>query len=162
MGVQGKANVVFFMVDQLSAKWLEAAMDGVCSLPNLSRLKSGGVSFSNAFSNNPVCCPARASIATGLTQPRSRSDVQWVSAQPRNTQLHEDLADGRLAHRRFWQGALPSVRFRGHAAGLPAAATGSVGHRGTLGPWVLLELDQGGDDAGHGDDRHHGPAEMGL
>ena len=55
------------MVDQLSAKWLEAADFGVCHLPNLSCLKGMGVTFTNAFSNNPVCCPARATIATGLT-----------------------------------------------------------------------------------------------
>ena len=62
-----KPNVIFFMVDQVGAKWLEAAMNGICDLPNLKRLQSMGVTFSNAFSNNPVCCPARAGIATGLT-----------------------------------------------------------------------------------------------
>ena len=51
----------------MGAKWLEAAMNGICELPNLRRLQSMGVTFTNAFSNNPVCCPARAGIATGLT-----------------------------------------------------------------------------------------------
>ena len=67
MQSQNKPNVIFFMVDQMGAKWLEAAMNGICDLPNLKRLQSMGVTFSNAFSNNPVCCPARAGIATGLT-----------------------------------------------------------------------------------------------
>ena len=62
-----KPNVIFFMVDQMGAKWLEAAMSGICDLPNLRRLQCMGVTFTTAFSNNPVCCPARASIATGLT-----------------------------------------------------------------------------------------------
>ena len=61
-----KPNVIFFMVDQMGAKWLEAAMNGICDLPNLRRLQGMGMTFTNAFSNNPVCCPARAGIATGL------------------------------------------------------------------------------------------------
>lgn len=67
MNTAAKPNVVFIMVDQLSAKWLEAALNGVCALPNLERLKRMGVTLSNAFANNPLCCPARATIATGLT-----------------------------------------------------------------------------------------------
>ncbi len=60
-------NIIFFMVDQMGAKWLEAAMGGICELPNLKRLQSMGCTFSNAYSNNPVCCPARATLATGLS-----------------------------------------------------------------------------------------------
>ena len=67
MPSDARPNVIFFMVDQLSACWLEAALAGACGLPNLQRLQRMGVTFSNAFANNPVCCPARASIATGLT-----------------------------------------------------------------------------------------------
>jgi choline-sulfatase len=55
------------MVDQLAAKWLEAADDGVVDLPELRRLREEGVSFTRAFTENPVCTPARASIATGLS-----------------------------------------------------------------------------------------------
>ncbi len=59
--------VVLFIVDQLSAVWVERAIKGAVDLPNLRRLKDRGTTFNAAFSNNPVCCPARASIATGLT-----------------------------------------------------------------------------------------------
>ncbi len=62
-----KPNIIFFMVDQMGAKWLEAAMDGVCDLPNIQRIKDMGMTFNNAYSNNPVCCPARATLATGLS-----------------------------------------------------------------------------------------------
>ena len=60
-------NIIFFMVDQLAAKWLEAAMDGICDLLNIQRLKSQGASFTNAITSNPVCCAARSTLATGLT-----------------------------------------------------------------------------------------------
>jgi arylsulfatase A-like enzyme len=56
------------MVDQLAARWLERAMDDqIVPLPNFARLRESGVTFANAFTNNPVCSPARATIATGLT-----------------------------------------------------------------------------------------------
>ncbi|MGH3585748.1 MAG: sulfatase-like hydrolase/transferase, partial [Pseudonocardia sp.] len=55
------------MVDQLAARWLERSWDGVVDLPNLRGLAEGGVRFPNAFTPNPVCSPARASVATGLT-----------------------------------------------------------------------------------------------
>ncbi len=60
-------NIVFFMVDQLSAKWLEASSKGICATPNLDKLRASGVSFNNAFTSNPVCCASRATLATGLT-----------------------------------------------------------------------------------------------
>ncbi len=61
-------NILMFMVDQLSAKWFEIAMkDNVCPLPNFKKLLSNGTYFSNAITSNPVCCPTRATIATGLT-----------------------------------------------------------------------------------------------
>ena len=55
------------MVDQLSARWLEAAWRGVCPTPNLDRLRQRGVTFTNAISSNPVCMPTRSTMATGLT-----------------------------------------------------------------------------------------------
>lgn len=60
-------DIVLLLADQLSAKWLEAAAAGVCPMPHLERLRAREVEFTRAFTSNPVCCPARASLATGLT-----------------------------------------------------------------------------------------------
>lgn len=60
-------DIFLIMFDTLSAKWLEAAMDGVCDLPNFRRLEQMGTRFSRAYTSNPVCSPARATIATGLS-----------------------------------------------------------------------------------------------
>jgi len=60
-------TVILFMVDQLAARWLEVAGDGVVHLPHFDALRAEGVTFTQAFSTNPVCAPARASIATGLS-----------------------------------------------------------------------------------------------
>ena len=69
MNAATKPNVIFLKVDQMGAKWLEAAMNGICELPNLKRLQSMGVTFPNAFSNNPVCSP----MATGSIPTSRRS-----------------------------------------------------------------------------------------
>jgi arylsulfatase A-like enzyme len=59
-------NVILIVYDQLAATWLEAGLRGAADLPNFARLAGGGTYFSRCFSTNPVCSPARASIATGL------------------------------------------------------------------------------------------------
>ena len=59
-------NVVLVVYDQLAAAWLEAGLRGAADLPNFARLAGSGTYFSRCFSTNPVCSPARASIATGL------------------------------------------------------------------------------------------------
>lgn len=60
-------TIVLFMVDQLAAKWLEVAREGIVDLPNFDALQAEGTTFLSAFSTNPVCSPSRASIATGLS-----------------------------------------------------------------------------------------------
>ena len=42
MNSANKPNVIFLMVDQMGAKWLETAMNGICDLPNLRRLQGMG------------------------------------------------------------------------------------------------------------------------
>ena len=61
-------DIIFFMVDQLAACWLERGLTGaIVDLPNLAALAESGTSFARAISSNPLCCPARATLATGLT-----------------------------------------------------------------------------------------------
>jgi hypothetical protein len=35
----------------------------VCPTPNMDALRARGVTFSNCITSNPVCCPARATLA---------------------------------------------------------------------------------------------------
>jgi len=62
-----RPSFVFFMCDQLSAKWIEGQSLKACPMRNIQRLRERGVSFTQAFTSNPLCMPARATIATGLT-----------------------------------------------------------------------------------------------
>ena len=62
-----RPDIVFVIPDQLSARWLEEPCRSAFPTPNLDRLRREGVTFTRFISANPVCCPTRATIATGLT-----------------------------------------------------------------------------------------------
>ena len=62
-----RPDIIFFMLDQLSAKWLEDPAKRAIPTPNIDWLRSQGVTFTNTYASNPVCCASRASLATGLT-----------------------------------------------------------------------------------------------
>lgn len=111
--VPDRPNIVFFMVDQLSAKWLEAARDGVCPTPHIDRLARRGVTFTRAISSNPVCCAARATIATGLTTRGHGVLENGYELDPALPTFMQAL------QRAGWRtGALGKVHLRPHFAGL--------------------------------------------
>jgi arylsulfatase A-like enzyme len=60
-----KPNIVFIFPDQLRAQSLGCYGDGDAITPNIDRLASEGVRFSNATSTLPVCSPFRAMLLTG-------------------------------------------------------------------------------------------------
>jgi choline-sulfatase len=61
----GRPNIVFLCADQHSGPVLGAMGHYAVRTPNLDRLAGMGVMFRNAYSGNPVCVPARASMMTG-------------------------------------------------------------------------------------------------
>jgi arylsulfatase A-like enzyme len=64
-------NVVLILTDD--QRW-----DSLQYMPNVeSLLADQGVAYTNAFDNNPLCCPARATIMTGLT---SGHNGVWFNA----------------------------------------------------------------------------------
>ncbi len=60
-----KPNILFIMADQLRADALGCYGNHFCRTPNVDALAESGVLFENAFTPNPICVPARASITTG-------------------------------------------------------------------------------------------------
>lgn len=59
-------NIVFILADDLG--WADLPMYGNTfnEAPNLHKLASEGMKFTDAYAANPVCSPTRASIQTGL------------------------------------------------------------------------------------------------
>lgn len=68
-----KPNILIFMTDQQHAETI--GRDGLCRTPHLDRCMEEGVVFSNAFTNCPMCTPARATAMTGL-HPHQHKIVQ--------------------------------------------------------------------------------------
>ena len=62
---QGRPNILFFFSDQ--QRWDTVGCYGqeLDITPNLDRMAAEGVRFENAFTCQPVCGPARATLQTG-------------------------------------------------------------------------------------------------
>ena len=60
-----RPNILLIMADQLRADALGCYGNRVCRTPNLDALAAGGVVFDKAYTPNPVCVPARASLTCG-------------------------------------------------------------------------------------------------
>lgn len=65
-GTQRRPNVILLMPDQMRSQAMGVAGDEQIHTPNLDRLAREGLYLPNTFANNPVCCPARATILTGV------------------------------------------------------------------------------------------------
>ena len=61
-----KPNIVYFVADQMRADSLHHLGCEASQTPNLDGLLEDGVSFENAYCQNPVCVPSRCSFLTGL------------------------------------------------------------------------------------------------
>ncbi|HSJ92544.1 MAG TPA: sulfatase-like hydrolase/transferase, partial [Gaiellaceae bacterium] len=68
-----KPDIVLVLTDD--QRW-----DSLDAMPTVtSELVEKGVTFTNAFVSNPLCCPSRASILTGL---HSHSTLVYTNAKP--------------------------------------------------------------------------------
>ena len=61
---KAKPNLLLVMTDQQRADALGCAGSAVAT-PNMDRIAAEGVRFDNAYTNAPLCVPARTSLATG-------------------------------------------------------------------------------------------------
>lgn len=59
------ANLLFFLSDNHARSALGCYGNPVVRTPVLNSLAARGTRFANAYTASPLCCPARASIATG-------------------------------------------------------------------------------------------------
>lgn len=58
-------NLIIFLSDNHNRSVMGAYGHPIVSTPNLDRMAGRGARFTNAYSASPLCCPARAAIATG-------------------------------------------------------------------------------------------------
>ena len=70
MLIHNAPNILFIMTDQLRWDFLGCAGADFLDTPNIDRLAAAGMRFTNAFTNAPVCAPARIGLATGMRPAR--------------------------------------------------------------------------------------------
>jgi len=103
------ANLIFFTGENHCQRVLGAYGHPVAKTPNLDRLAAHGTLFRNAYCSSPLCCPARASLATGR-YPHETS--YWDNSTP-------------------YDGRVPSWMHRLRDAGHEVAAIGKLHYRDT-------------------------------
>ena len=146
----GAVNILWLIVDDLGMADTDLYSDGPVLVPNLRRLASRGVKFTNAYVSAPVCSPSRAAIMTGRYNQRFGYEHQ----------LHERYLANRLEYYAFnylidsgpWEPqfstSVPDQDFIDET-GLPeseitlAEALASRGYRsGYFGKWHLGKKDR--------------------
>jgi arylsulfatase A-like enzyme len=79
-------NIIICQCDQLRAHAVGCYGDPVASTPNMDRLAREGVRFANAFTNNPVCTPARSCLLSGQYSRTCTGMLGNVEDNPPNPQ----------------------------------------------------------------------------
>jgi arylsulfatase A-like enzyme len=87
-----RPNVLFIIADEWRAQATPYNGDPNVRTPVLERLARESVSFDNATSGCPVCCPARASIMTGQYPLTNGVFINDVELKPNSLTLAESFA----------------------------------------------------------------------
>jgi len=66
------SNILLFLPDQHRYDWWGVNEDLPLRTPNLDRLATQGMTFTNALCPSPLCAPSRAALAAGKEYPRCR------------------------------------------------------------------------------------------
>lgn len=93
---KNQPNVILILADDMAVGDLSCFNKGRSRTPNLDRLKSESVYFSQAYSGSSVCAPARASLLTGRYPHRTGVVTLNMEKYPEFTRLRldeETLAD---------------------------------------------------------------------
>jgi len=85
-----KPNFVFFLIDDLG--WTDVGCFGskFYETPNIDRLASEGMKFTDAYAACPVCSPTRGSILTGK-YPARLGITQWIGGPDQPTEYKHFL-----------------------------------------------------------------------
>ena len=121
-----KPNIVLILADDLSYRDLSIWGQDRFSTPNLDRLASEGIRFTQAYAGAPECAPSRATLITGLhtghaAVRRNRSAPRPRPPQRRGPDDRGNPEASRLRDRLFWE--------VGHRAAGHARHSGQAGIR---------------------------------
>ncbi|MCH7945979.1 MAG: sulfatase-like hydrolase/transferase, partial [Armatimonadetes bacterium] len=90
VGLSAGPNVLFILVDDLGWRDLGYSGSSFYETPNIDRLASSGMVFTDAYAACPVCSPTRASIMAGK-YPARMGTTDWFGA-PQPDRLRENYS----------------------------------------------------------------------
>ena len=75
-----RPNIVFLMPDQLRPDFLSCYGADFIDTPNIDALGARGIRYSRAYSEHPVCVPARAALLTGMNTVKAGvlNNSEWL------------------------------------------------------------------------------------
>ena len=140
----GRPNVVFIICDDLNNAIGGMGRQPCAPAPNLQRLMRGGVRFPNAYSNCPVCLPARNALFSGLYPHTTGHFTLWD-----NWRTSTALATTGMYRRGNWGAQLlrDAVMMPEHFRdnGYDVFGAGKVLHEGVVDPEWWTEYAHGPD-----------------
>ncbi|MHC4672444.1 MAG: sulfatase [Planctomycetota bacterium] len=142
---QSKPNFVFILIDDMGWRDLGCFGSTFYETPNIDRLASEGMKFTNAYATCHVCSPTRASILTGLYPARLHL-TDWLPGRPEPyAKLNIAKINQHLPHDTL---TLPEILKQ---AGYASASIGKwhLGGKGSLPTDHGFDLNIAGSAAGH-------------
>lgn len=101
-----KPNLLLIMCDQLRADVLGCYGNKFVRTPNIDRLARQGVCFDNAYSQTPVCVPARYGLISGLNP----FELGLTDNGRRTREIEHPLA-GQIRNQRYFTCAVGKMHF---------------------------------------------------
>lgn len=142
-----RPNLVFILADDLGWRDLGCYGSTFFETPNIDRLASRGLRFTQAYAANPLCSPTRSSILTGL-YPARIGITTPVCHLPQEVLNKGLISPGRPLHRAVEAGSLTRLKTEYVTlAEVMKSAGYATGHFGKwhLGPEPYSPLQQGFD-----------------
>jgi arylsulfatase A-like enzyme len=107
-------NLIVVFGDEMRGQAMACAGDPNVRTPNMDRMASQGCRFSNAYSNTPVCTPARGTMITGLYPPHHGAMLNDIPIHTDGPSIATEL--GNAGYRCGWigkwhLGGVPRSRF---------------------------------------------------
>ena len=101
-----KPNLVVFICDDLGSLDIQPYGATDVRTPNMQRLASEGLKFTQAFVASPSCAPSRAALLTGLMPARNGAEPNHTRPRPEIKKLpaylqelgYEVASFGKVAH----------------------------------------------------------------
>ena len=94
-----RPNILMIMTDQHRFDYLRCAGANWLETPGIDALAARGVRFTHAFTNSPICAPARSAFATGLQPHRT-----GVMSNGDTIGLSQPTLYQRLQRHQYWTG----------------------------------------------------------